>query len=58
MWLDVIVRLFFFHFFPRCELFCGLLSYLVGMKRRTSKHVTSMRDYSHFLCYVLIFPDV
>ena len=37
--------------------FSGLLSYLVGMKRRTSRHVTYKTDNSHFLCYVLIFPE-
>ena len=34
--------------------FSGLLSYLVGMKRSTSRHVICMRDNSHFLHYVLI----
>ena len=37
--------------------FSGLLSYLVGIKRRTSRHVTCKRDNSHFLCYVLISPE-
>ena len=27
----------------------GLLSYLVGMKRRTSRHVTCKENTSHFL---------
>ena len=30
-----------------------LLSYLVGMKRRTSRHVTCKKNTSHFLYYVL-----
>ena len=34
--------------------FSGLLSYLVGMKRRISRCVTCNRDNSHFVCYVLI----
>ena len=34
--------------------FSGLLSYLIGVKRRTSKHLACKRDNSHFLCYVLI----
>ena len=37
--------------------FSGLLSYLVGIKRRSSMRVTCKRDYSHFLCYVLIPPE-
>ena len=36
--------------------FSGLLSYLVGMKRRTSRSVTCKRDNSFFLHYVLISP--
>ena len=36
--------------------FSGLLSYLVGMKRRTSRHVACKRDNSHFLCFVLVSP--
>ena len=28
----------------------GLLSYLVGIKRRISRHVPCKRDNSHFLC--------
>ena len=32
--------------------FSGLLSYLVGMKRRTSGCFTCKRDNSHFLCYL------
>ena len=31
----------------------GLLSYSVGIKRRTSRRVTCKRDNSHFLRYVL-----
>ena len=37
--------------------FSGLLVYLVGMKRRTSRHVTCKRDNSHFHHYVLIFLE-
>ena len=32
--------------------FMGLLSYLVGMKRKTSMHVMCKRDNSHFLSYL------
>ena len=48
-------------FFQSCMLpllFSGLLSYMVGVKRSTSKHVGCKRDNSHFLCYVLISPEV
>ena len=38
--------------------FSGLLSYLAGMKRRTSRHVTCKRDNSHLLHYVLNLLDV
>ena len=38
--------------------FNGLLSYLVGMKRKTSRRVACKRDNFHFLHYVLISPDV
>ena len=38
-------------------LFSGLLSYLVGMKRRTSGCVAGKRDNSHFLHYILISPE-
>ena len=38
--------------------FSRLLSYLVGMKRRTSRCVACKRDNSHFVRYVLISPDV
>ena len=47
--------------FQSCMLalfFSGLLSYLVGIKRRTSKCVTCKRDNSHFVHYVLISPDI
>ena len=37
--------------------FSGLLSYLVGMKRRTSRGVECKRDNSHFLHYELISLD-
>ena len=33
--------------------FSGLLSYLVGMKKKTSRLVASRNNNSHFLCYVL-----
>ena len=33
----------------------GMLSYLVGMKRRTSRRVTCKRDNSHFLRYVPMY---
>ena len=32
--------------------FNGLLSYLIGMKRRTSRCFTCKRDNSYFLCYL------
>ena len=38
--------------------FRGLLSYLVGMKRRTSRCAACKRDNSHFVRYVLISPDI
>ena len=31
--------------------------YLVGMKKRTSRHVTCKRDNCHFICYVVISPE-
>ena len=37
--------------------FSGLLSYLLGMKRRTSRYVVRKRDNFHFLCYVFISPE-
>ena len=37
--------------------FSGLLSYLVGIKKRISRLVTSKRDNFHFLRYVLISPE-
>ena len=37
-------------------LFSGLLSYLVGIRKRTSRRVGCKRDNCHFLCYVLISP--
>ena len=46
--------------FQSCMLplfFSGLLSYLVGMRRMTSRCVTCKRDNSHFVLYVLISPD-
>ena len=48
-------------FFQNCMLplfFSGLLSYLVGIKRRTSRCVTCKREHSHFVHYVLISPDI
>ena len=38
--------------------FSGLLSDLVGIKRRTSRGVACKRDNSHFVLYVLVSPDV
>ena len=35
-----------------------LLSYLIEMKMRTSRHVVCKRNNSHFLCYVLISLDI
>ena len=52
---------FWLTFFQSCMLplfFRGLLSYLVGIKRRTSRCVTYKRDNSHFVRYVFISPDV
>ena len=52
---------FWLTFFQSCMLpllFSGLLSCLVGIKRRTSRHVCCKRDNSHFFCYVLISPKV
>ena len=37
--------------------FSGLLSYLVGMKRRISRCLACKRDNSHFLHYVLISTE-
>ena len=34
-----------------------IVSYLIGIKRRTSRHVTCKRDKSHFIHYVLISPE-
>ena len=36
----------------------GLLSYLVEMRMRTSRHVVCKRENSHFLRYVLISLDI
>ena len=38
--------------------FIGLLSYLVEMKRRISRHMVCKRDNSHFLRYVLTSLDI
>ena len=35
--------------------YSGLLSYLVGMKRGTNRHVECMRDNSHFVMYLFPF---
>ena len=46
--------------FQSCMLplfFSGLLSYMVGMKRTTSRCVTCKRDNFHLVRYVLISPD-
>ena len=42
----------FFQSFLLPLFFNGLLSYLVGMKRRTSRCFTCKRDNSSFLCYL------
>ena len=44
--------LIFFQSYILPLVFSGLLSYLVGMKRRTSRCFTCKRDNSHFLCYL------
>ena len=47
--------------FQSCMLplfFSRLLSYLVGMKRTTSRCATCKKDNYHFVHYVLISPDV
>ena len=52
---------FWLTFFQSCMLplfFNGLLSYLVGIKRRTSRCVTCNRDNSYCVRYVFISPDV
>ena len=49
---------FFFQSYILSLFFSGLLSYLIGVQRRTSKHVACKRDNSHFLRYVLISLDV
>ena len=46
----------FFQSYMLSLFFSGLLSYLVGIKRRTSSVVA--RDNSHCLCYVLISLEV
>ena len=48
-------------FFQSCMLplfFSGLPSYLVGMKKRTSRRVVCKRNNAHFLHYVLISLDI
>ena len=55
------IRAFWLTFFQSCMLpllFSGLLSCLVGIKRRTSRHVGCKRDNSQFLCYILFSPEV
>ena len=42
----LLVNLFFFQSYILSLFFSGLLSYLVGMQRRTSKHVACKRDNS------------
>ena len=52
---------FWLTFFQSCMLplfFSRLLSYLVGIKRRTSRCATCKRSNSHFVRYVLFSPDV
>ena len=48
----------FFQSYMLPLLFSGLLSYLVGMKRRTSRGGEFKKDNSQFLRYVLISPEV
>ena len=58
---EVYLLVNFFFFFQSYMLplfFSGLLSYLVGMNRMTSRRVACKKDNSHFLCYVFISPDV
>ena len=45
-------------FFQRYMSFTELPPYLIGIKRKTSRRVECKRDNSHFLCYVLISPEV
>ena len=62
--VHLLVNIFFFFFFFFLQnymlplFFSGLLSFLVGMKRRTSRRVACNRDKSHCLHYILISPDV
>ena len=51
----LLVNLFFSYMLTL--FFSGLLSYLVGIKRRTSRHVTCKKENSHFLHYLLITPE-
>ena len=55
---EVYFWLTFFQSYMLPLFFGGLLSYLVGMEKRTSRCVTCKKDNSDFLCYVLISPDV
>ena len=50
------VNLFSKFMLPLC--FSGLLSYLVGIKRRMIRRVLCKRDNSYFLRYVLISSDL
>ena len=57
-----LVNLFFFFFFFFLSymlplFFRALLSYLVGMKKRTSRRVACRGNNSRGLCYVLISPE-
>ena len=49
---------FFFQSYMLPLFFNGLLSYLVGIKKRSSRRVTCKRDNSYFLRDILISPDV
>ena len=49
---EVYLLVNFFFKFKLLLLFNGLLSYLVGMKRRTSRRVACKTDNSHFLRYL------
>ena len=59
--LDIRGLPFSYFFFQSCRLpllFSEFLSYSVGIKRRTSRHVGCKKENSHFHCYVLISPEV
>ena len=58
--LDVRGLPFFVNLFSKLYVtlfFSGLLSYFVGINRRTRRRVVCKRDNSHFFRYVLISPE-